>query len=307
MYKKSLIWTILAVTGILVTGCYHDNPDYYDPEVRMQFSPVIQTAVKADETSVYPTEQPFAVSLWQFDAETEWLDSTIEPFLLKETISFDGEEWNNGSEMFWPSKEKVLTMIAVSPVGKALDLDHETGVYYKIENVLEDQTDFLYTDLHIGLDKLSNGGIINVPFNHAFCRVDFRVKHNAPETDSVVLTGLTLKEVKIGGEFASLRKQPWAAYNTTADVSFFEGEEELSNYPERVGASYFMVPQMLSSSLVVSFKYKDRSGVAIPYTLESEPLSHNLLLGRHYSFTVSITLGDPEYKVEVVESQYENM
>jgi len=308
MRKNTLISFLFAATVLFAAGCVRDIGEYYDPEVPLQFSPALQSMVKADGSSVYPADQSFNASLWQYAAESTWEDATIEPFVNAAIISWQDGTWRPESGATnWPGREKHLTVVAASPAGKADDIDSGNGVIFKIDNILYEQTDLLYSDLQTDLDKLTNGGVIHIPFQHALCQVDFRIKHNLPEPQTISIKSLVLHDTLVSGEFVSLRDPAWKTRGNPADVTFFTGDFPAPYTPEAIGASMFLLPQHLSSTIEVTFLHTGSNGKAIEHSIKTLPLNKTLTPGRHYTFTLSIILNDPDFKIEVVETQHENL
>ena len=153
---------------LLATGCMMDHKQEYDPSMKLMFQPVMHVASKAVTGENYPAGQPFAINAWTSDGQT---------YISGGTVAVDEEgAWTLEDGTLWPDRSKRLTVIGYTPAEAFASCTDTEGVTCTYD-ILQSQTDLLYSDPQADLDKVECGGIVFVPFRHALCQVDFKVKN----------------------------------------------------------------------------------------------------------------------------------
>ena len=126
-------------------------------------------------------------------------------------ITHTDKYWVVSDSTLWPSTTETLTFLAYAPYEAHCGCDAVKGVTYTT-NTLDSQVDLLYTTPHTERYKSSNGGIVQLQFDHALCSVDFRVKNRVTTDECITLKRITINEVHYKGSFASLYT-PTLLYN----------------------------------------------------------------------------------------------
>lgn len=305
---------IVAAAILLQPGCVKTVRGGYDPDVPLVFDPVIYTATKgtAPSKGLYPEGQDLCVSMWNYrvgetpsDRSDQWLcNARVQRSNAGECV------WIPIPAAMWPENTLQSAVLASSPYGKAAATDLTDGVQFINVDIVEDQTDLLYTDLSSGLTKFAGGGIINLAFKHALTLVDFQLRSsNAMEGEFATVISVSMDAVASRGSFHSLPESGWSLDPERTEVFFFNGEQELEPYNTPIGESLWVLPQTLMCCVRVSIRHEQPFGGPFgteehEHTLVSTPLNLLLQPGRHYTLTLSCQLDTETLKLDII---YDNL
>jgi len=294
---------IAIIAAALLAGCTLNDPDEWEQDVLLTFDPVLLVASKADApTGEYPTDQPFGVDAWDYPVKGS---GSSHLFLSAAKVSFDGSVWAPAGGVLWPSKKRQVSFLAHSPFGKAASVSLDGGgVVFSGVDVLADQTDLLYSDLLEGLSK-TGGGVVNVPFRHALCYVDFAMRTNALAGDKVEVKSVSLMELSTTGSFNSLPQPIWKDLGTAHEVQYFAGSKEIGGSAQVLGPGMWTIPQAVETYVHVTLVHTLGNGIVQAYTMDSEKLSKHMEPGRHY--TITVTYLPEEGKVRLDETLYQGL
>ena len=291
----------LAITALC--ACSRIENTGVEEAVQLRFDPVILAATKSDIQGEYPADIPFGVQMWEYPLEKAAPDGTI--FLENAQIEQQGGEWMPGDGVLWPGADRNLAVVAYSPYGKAsTEITLQEGIRFDAIDTEKDQTDLLYTELRQGLHRNNDGGVVNLPFRHALCYVDFAIRTNAQASERVEIRSLSLLSVATKGDFRSLPQPEWDLTEAPHKVTFFNGLKLIGSTNTLLpGSGAWVLPQLVKSIVHADLDYTAPNGDIIPYSLESDPLVKILEPGRHYTIILSYKSGEEILEVDETSRQ----
>ena len=168
-------------------------------------------------------------------------------------------------------------------------------------DVLEDQTDLLYTEPLADMDKTDCGGVVTVPFRHALCSMNFRVKNRVADNEKIIIKKIILDAARHCGDFRSMPDPRWTLDARTARFVFFEGDYQTGHQPSEIGDNILMIPQALETPVTVVYEFVTHAGTSITQELKTTLLQKELLPGKNYTFTITVGIDDVKFLVEIIE------
>ena len=311
--------SIYILATVIAVGCTIDMPDVYDPELRILFQPGVYSHIEQVESNRFTPDMTMGVCAWLSSEDESWQQNVGDeaPYLpLSEAyyqevtvqkgdsnITHTDTYWMVSDSTLWPSTTENLTFLAYAPYEAHCGCDAVKGVTYTT-NTLDTQVDLLYTTPHTERYKSSNGGIVQLQFDHALCCVNFRVKNRVTTDEKITLKRITIDKVHYKGSFASLCTPQWQLDEETTALSFYEGSHETQGLPEEIGDSYLLLPQQLDTQMTVEWEYTTAAGTSIEQRLQTIPLNMTLEAGWGYTYTLSIGIDDVKFLKEIVEHRF---
>ena len=298
------IFTYMAMM-LVAAGCTMDRKVEYDPLMEFEFLPVMHVAAKADVVEDYPEGEPFAVNAWTLDRGCRWEDDATSPqaYLEEEDVVYGGGGWKLSCDALWPERDKSLSFIGFTPIeafGACTLAEGVTCTY----DMLQTQTDIMYTDPQTDVDKVECGGIVIMPFRHALCQVDFEVKNRVAKNEEIIIKSIKIDGVKHTGSFRSLPEPTWTVEGEPVSLTFFEGNQYTRNVPDRIGGTWLTIPQNLDTNVSVEYEYRTAANTGFTATLKTCQLQTNLKPGRHYTYTLSVGIDDVKFLLEIIEDRF---
>ncbi len=303
-------YCVMAAAGALLslTGCVVNRAEDYDPAVDLAFRPQLYVQVRADgQQECYPEEQPFGVSAWMLPAERSFAEYAAEAgeFLTRCEVAYDDGDWRYSPQKEWSPKTTRLSFIGYAPYDAASGCDAVRGVTFADVDTSLSQTDLLYTDVVADRSKTESGGVVAMPFRHALCKVDFRIKNLVAPAEKVAVRSITLDAAATLGTFRSLPVPAWQLDESRSPIRFFEGEAATEHQPREVGRSVLMLPQSLDAAVTVEYDFTDAQGVVSHRRLSTKHVTTRLEAGRHYIYTLSVEIDEVKFLLEVIETHFE--
>ncbi len=295
----------LLIAGLLslaAVACTLRIPDGNAPDVPLVFDPVMYIPAKATALNgEYPADVDFSVSVWDY-AQGESI-SAAKPLLSRAQIRRNAAGiWAPEPAVLWPAKDRRILALAASPHGSEASISTTDGIYFSGVDTAVDQTDLLFTEPLAGLSRTS-GGVVNLPFRHALCLVDFSLRCNAAAGETATLLSMVLDPVFCRGDFHSLPQPEWSTAGSPVEVIVFQGEQEISHNNAPAGESRWTIPQQLTSAhITVKIRHKDADGKVTEKTLTSSEIRFLLERGRHYTFTLSCQLDTETLKIDIIDN-----
>lgn len=309
---KRLVYILFVV---VLAGCTFDDVRDFNPDLSLMFQPEMLMHVADDDVESFPTEQSFGVKAWALPVGDSWERNcqNAEEFIelsevkSKEVLITDTSLqltvkdtlWTFDEPIMWPTIFENLTFMAFSPYMEGCDCSVENGVTFSM-NTKEQQIDMLYTYPNADKHKINNGWVVPLHFEHALCRVDFRVKHRVADNEKITLKRVTLGALHCKGEFNSLPEPTWSLDNELSKVDFFVGNYQVAKLPQEVGEYKFVIPQKLNTTVTVIYDYTTASGTTITQTLETPLMQTELKAGNSYTYTLSIGIDDVKFLKELI-------
>lgn len=292
---------------LMIAACAVDRNDGYDHEVSLAFHPAMHMHVKSDAPESYPQDQTFGVTVWSLPEGEDWAAGADDGDIYMESecpAPQEGTLWLPAADMVWPASGNRLTAIGYSPSDAFGGCSASDGVTLAGFDVLQDQTDLLYTDPQADMDKIECGGVVPMPFRHALAQVSFRVKNRVAADEAIIVRSIRIDDAAHKGNFSSLALPQWTPSGEGTAFAFFEGEHETGPLPEEIGRVWKMIPQTLATNVTVEYEYRTAAGTGFSATLKTCPLQTTLEPGRHYTYTLSVGIDDVKFLQEIIEHRF---
>lgn len=316
MTDRKAIYVVAA--ALLLSGCTIDRPLEYNPELRLMFQPDMFMHVSHDEVTHFPADEDFGIAAWMLPEGLSWAEASesaesflpvskacsMEVFITDTTLRDTVKDtlWMVSEDTLWPDACSALTFIAFSPYDAACSCDRTDGVTWTVD-ALEDQTDLLYTAPQADMHKVNDGWVVPLRFEHAMCRMDFRVKHRVEPDERITIRSITVDSMHHKGTFRSLRNPMWTLDASQTPMTFFEGSHEAEPLPQPVGRYMMTVPQTLDTFVTVEYEYTTFAGTSISRKMSTVPLRTRLEPGRSYTYTLSVGIDDVKFLQEIIEKE----
>lgn len=296
-------FTLALAASLVLVGCIA-NPDEYDPDYVITFSPAVSAidGDVSDPSSVYPKSSTFGVWAFMLDNGKAWAESgnQASTWLDNATVTFSGDSWKTSDSKHWGATGEQLTFFAYSPSSLAVSFDKTSGLCLNGYNTLTDNTDLLYTDAIADIEKNLVLGSVAVPFKHAISKVCVNVMSNDAENTIIV------KSVKIGDVFykGDFHSQP-AGWNLTADkteLEFCKTSVQLSSEAVSL-ATFNVLAQNQPRTVTITYDSFDEDGnpVDTDKTVTAKSITGKWSVGRQYFYTLDINTEEVSYKTDVLD------
>lgn len=299
-------------------GCTFDEPLEYNPELRLMFQPGMYMQVAHDDVERFSTEETFGVCAWELPEGDSWSTGSStaiqylplteahskEVFITDTTLHETAKDtlWVINEDIYWPDAISNLTFMAYAPYSAPGGCNAQDGITYTI-NMLTDQTDLLYTPPHADKQKIRDGWVVQLRFEHALCEVNFRVKHRVAADEKITIKRITLDELYHEGDFCSLPNPHWKLTGSKAPLTLYEGEHEATPRPNDIGLCRLVLPQKLDTRVTVAYDFTTAANTTISQCLQTVPMHTTLEPGRSYTFTLSVGIDDVKFLEEIIEDR----
>lgn len=269
-----------------LTACSVAVPDDSDPQVTMAFELVESPMTRGNDLPEYSA----GVSAWTLDKELKWMYGSDAEGYLRESRVIPGPDgqWYLEDMGEWPSVNKRMTVIGYAPYERAESCCDEFGVRFSGVDVLDDPIPLLYTQPQVDLHKLSSGGLVSLPLQHALCQMDFNVRKRVPEGEEIRICRIILDNAFHEGDFRSLPYPQWHVSGYASEFEFSEGQPRL------------MVPQRLCSQVTVEYEYTNAAGLSIMQTVKTREIVKDLNPGCYYTLILTVGVDDVKFLVEIL-------
>ena len=297
------IWKhILTVSCIcLCTSCYNDDPDNFDPDMAIRFSPAVTTSA-GTKASAYPTAQPFKVWAFSLENNKSWNENagTSLDWITNDDAEYAEGVWRPASRKLWDSKDRALTFFAYAPSRLGMNFDKSSGLSLSQFNTLTDHTDILYTEAIADVAKIASGGEVAIPFKHALSKVSFRMVSKGNTYVGMHIKSVSLGNVAYKGNFQSVPMR-WETGSERTVLEFCEKEIVLTT-DEQPLASFLVIPQDGQRPLTVTYDlYVDGKKELVDQRLYALPILTTWSPGNEYIYTLEITKDEVIYKTSLFD------
>lgn len=310
----------LIAAALMLTACAIDRPQDYNPELRLMFQPDMYMHVSHEYIDRFPTDGTFGVAAWVLPEDVTWAEGSgqaeefiplsearsMEVFITDTTLRQTVKDtlWGLADHVHWPEKSTNLTFLAYSPYDAPCGCDRDRGISWSVD-VLEDQTDLLYTSPHADMQKIRDGWVVQLIFEHALSRMDFRVKHRVEDDEKITVKKITVGGMYHKGVFQSLPVPQWTLGGSRIPVTFFEGNAEAGPLPQEMGDYRMVIPQELDTYVTVEYEYTTFADTSIELNVRTVPLRTKIEPGRSYTYTLTVGIDDVKFMLELIEEDDE--
>ncbi len=296
----------IIVLAFAFSGCTFDSPDEYNPQLNLMFQPGMYMHIAHDYVERFPTDSDFAVRGWMQPQGSEYLPLSVahssEVFVTDTTLRDTAKDtlWVISGHLKWPSTENTLSFLAYSPYSPKVSCDLKNGISYSTD-ILQDQTDFLYTETIEERHKVKDGWIVPVRFEHALSRIDVAVKHNLPDNEDIIVREIFLERVYSSGTFSSFAQPKWHTDTEVAQLDFFAGTYDAGPTLEPVGRYWFVIPQTLNTIFTVKYFYMNAGGHPVYQERSTKPVRTQLEAGKNYTYEFTIGPEEVKFIQEIID------
>ena len=246
--------------------------------MNITFKPLIGHDTRAVESVPFPQDQSFNV----------WADGkTLGGLYIDgEEISYGAEGWT--SSALWPRYE--LDFEACWPTDLGMEFSSTRGLQLKDFDCSEGKTDILHARTSEINDK---DGTAVLRFDHILSRVDFRMLHSLPEGMSVRVKSMVMKGFASKGDFNVKAHYGWTIDKsdftyTIFDAAQTDGASVISGYANYIGDEFYVIPQICTASLEVSYEIRNGNAGWVPQTDIIKSLDTCWEASKHYTYTINL-------------------
>lgn len=298
--------SVIILAAMMVAGCTIDRGQDFDVDYKIEFQPAMYMHSAPSDVETYPESQDFGVSAWVLPEGMYWEDDSeeAEVFAALSCISCDESgRWKMSDGKGWPTKYERLTFIAYSPYEELCACNQTEGIVWTGVDMTKNHTDLLYTEPLEDMCKMHCGGVVTLPFRHAMCIVDFRIKNRVAEDEHIIVKKITMDAVRTKGDFRSAADPVWSLGDQMSPIVIYEGEYDTDGLPEPIGDERLFIPQGLDTEVTVAYDYVHASGSGLVMNLKTVPLKTVLEPGKRYTFTLSVGIDDVKFLTELIEDR----
>lgn len=311
--------TLYILTLLAIAGCTFDETQVYNPELRIMFQPAMYMHVAGEDVESFSTEKTFGVCAWNLPPETEWeegkgmaapylniSEAKSQELIITDTTMRDTSKdtlWMVDNKDLWISDNKNLAFMAFAPFGLECNCNIENGVEYSMDFLIE-QTDLLYSKPQTYKQRTLQGWLVPIYFEHALCKVEFRVKNRVETDERITIKSIVIDDVMHRGSFRSLLTPQWTTEGEAATLPIFKGRHDTQGLPESIGRSWLVIPQKLETNVTVEYEYTTSANTSIRQKQQTIALRTNLEAGRSYTYTLSVGIDDVKFLEEIVEHRF---
>lgn len=272
---------VLATAVLLLSGCVKQQAAW--TPVNIAFRPLIGHDTRAVESVPFPQDRSFKV--WAVNQNDGiYLDGGI--YLDAEEITYGEDGWVSSKK--WPRHE--LDFEACWPTDLAVEFSPVNGLQLRDFDCSKGDVDILVAHAS---DNDEIDGISILRFDHILARVDFRMVHALPEEMSVRLKRMELKGFASRGDYNTKKKDEWTI--GTADYSYIvydagqtDGIDIGSSTASYIGEEFYVIPQMLLTSLDVTYEIRYGTAGWVPQTETIKSIETIWDPSKHYTYTITL-------------------
>ena len=258
------IFTLIFAFCIALSSCVSDKENGMNVvDVPISFNPAVKINSRVDASAQYPEDVPFGV--WALKTNGKRLDfrslQGAQWFMENACVRFVDEEWCPVLPMMWPVNTQ-LVFFVYSPFSDKALFSKEKGVIFREVDLLDDQTEYMFSDPISDCERELCGGLVPVPFMRALSRVEFRVRSAVSDDLLLNLKGLSIENVAFRGDFASFPSPHWTLGQERTAVEFCAKEMRVGALIAPAGVRNVM-PQAVKSKVKVMIDVCDANGRVI--------------------------------------------
>lgn len=305
---------LLIITVLAFAGCTFDETQVSDTELRIMFQPAMYMQVSDGSGERFSKDETFGICAWELPEGTDWENGSsraipyynISKAVSSEIIVTDTTLRNTSKETLWIVKDRGgwvtnnrnLAFIAYSPYGAECDCDAIDGISYSID-MMTDQTDLLYSAPQAFRQKTLQGWLVPLYFEHALCKVQFRVKNHVDKDERITIKRITIDDVMHRGSFCSLHSPQWITDGEAVPLPIFNGSHVTDGLSEPIGREWLVIPQSLDTKITVEYEYTTHANTTIIQKQKTLALKTLLEAGRCYTYTLTVGIDDVKFLEEI--------
>ena len=255
--------------ALLLSGCVKQEATW--APISISFKPLIGHDTRAVESVPFPQDRSFNV--WAVDqANNLYLD--------REEISYNSEGWI--ASKLWPRHE--LSFAAYWPTEIPMEYSPAKGLQLKDFDCSKGDIDILVASANANIE---DNEVVTLRFDHILSRVDFRMTHSLPEGMSVRVKKIDMIGYGSEGNYNVKHTNGWDVKNNdftyhVYDAGQGDGVDVYSASAQYVGEEFYVIPQICTAVLEVTYELRYGSANWVPQTLPLK-IEHDVYLARSSS------------------------
>lgn len=300
---------LLAVT-VLAGGCVVGNKVSNQEPVMLKCKAVMSQNTRSETgfSTVFGLDEEFVLWAFSLPRGNKWdtFKPDAQPFVTRKQFvgNVTDSLWYCSGNIVWPYS-KALTLIAYAPFEASGDYDENKGIVFESYNVLEKPYDLLYTEYQKDQLNDNNRLSVQIPFEHALCKVDIKTRTMMSASYEVKVKKIVFAGLKYRGTFNSHPNPVWYADSATTDMVLYESETgwTLPENNEKIvaGTPRYMIPHTLNANIQVTVEISGPVIAPVTKTLTTTAVSVTWAPGKYYTYTLeispeSIKFDEPETK-----------
>ena len=276
MKRYKNILGVLVASALLLCGCVKQEAAW--TPINISFKPLIGHDTRAMESVPFPQDRNFDV--WAVGQNGIYLDG--------EEISHSSNGWL--SSKLWPRHE--LSFAACWPTDIPMEYSPAKGLQLRDFDCSEGDIDILVASAK---EKIEENEVVTLRFDHILSRVDFRMTHSLPEGMSVRVKKIDMIGYGSKGNYNVKNPNSWEIENSNFTYHVYDskqgdGIEVYSASAQYVGDEFYVIPQICTAKLEVTYELRYGSANWVPQTEVTAPLNTFWDPSKHYTYTLNLRM-----------------
>lgn len=271
----------VAAAALILAGCVKQGTEWA-PE-NIAFRPLIGHDTRAVESVPFPQDRSFKV--WAANQNDGiYLDGGV--YIDAEEIAYGEEGWVSSKK--WPRHE--LEFEACWPTDLAVEFSPDRGIQLRDFDCSTGDLDILIAHAS---DNDEIDGVSILRFDHILARVDFRMLHALPDEMSVRLKRMELKGFASKGDYNTTKKDEWVIGANDFSYVVYDAGQTVgidigTGTPCYIGEEFYVIPQMLLTSLEITYEIRHGKAGWVPQTETIESIETIWDPSKHYTYTITL-------------------
>ena len=268
---------VLVAAALLLCGCVKQEATW--APISISFKPLIGHDTRAMESVPFPHDRSFNV--WAVgQANNIYLD--------REEISYSSEGWI--ASKLWPRHE--LSFAAYWPTDIPMEYSPAKGLQLRDFDCSEGDIDILVATTK---EQIEENEVVTLRFDHILSRVDFRMTHSLPEGMAVRLKKIDMIGYGSEGNYNVKHTNGWDVKNNDFTYHVYDagqgnGIDIYSASAQYIGEEFYVIPQICTAVLEVTYELRYGSANWVPQTEITEPLNTFWDPSKHYTYTLNLRM-----------------
>lgn len=277
MKRYTNILGALVAAALLLSGCVKQEATW--APVNISFKPLIGHDTRAVESVPFPQDRSFNV----------WAAGQLNNIYLdKEEITYGSEGWV--ASKLWPRHN--LSFAAYWPTEIPMEYSPVKGLQLKDFDCSKGNVDILIASTEANIEESE---VVTLRFDHILSRVDFRMTHSLSEGMSVRLKKIDMIGYGSEGNYNVQIANGWHVKNDdftyhVYDAGQTDGIDIPSGSAQYIGEEFYVIPQICTAVLEVTYELRYGSANWVPQTEVTEPLDTYWDPSKHYTYTLNLRM-----------------
>lgn len=312
MKKLTHIFAAIALSTAL-TSCLLTHDVENSQPLLVRCNPILHPTtrtVAAEHAKSFPLDADLGVRAYTLPRDRKWSNFSPAAATLLDNAQLVANPqdslWYPPTDIVW-DYNKSLSIVAHSP--HSLPTTYHTHYGLSIENYDTEaapNTPVLYSNIIADLLPEENKLGINIPLQHALCKVDVKVRTVLVEPQYMVVREIALEQIHTEGAFNSLPHPTWYPTSDLADVVLYSDEQGVklpdNNDHTLDESARLLLPQISTTRLRIVADIMRGGLINSDTVLYSEPFAVQWFPGKYYTYSLELSAD----KVKIYTPQTDN-